>query len=144
MCSQPSQAVETGVCWEYQISLVNQLQCDAWINIPYYASDDYVANLALLIKNQLNSTINLYIELSNEIWNWQFWQATWNLNTATSMGNQSVLNYDNINNPGYWAWRLPAKRTIEIGNIFQQIYGNDKMMTKIRPILAGQIAYSEG
>jgi hypothetical protein len=144
LMSHPTMTKETGVCWEYQIELANQIQRDIWINIPYFADDDYIINLAILIKDQLDSNLNVYIELSNEIWNWQFWQAHWNLETATNLGNQSVLNYDNINNPGYWAWRLPAKRIIEIANIFKQIHGTDKMMTKIRPILAGQIAYSEG
>ena len=115
-----------------------------WINIPYYADDEYVSNLAVLLNNQLNPDIVIYVELSNEIWNWKFAQATWNLNLATSMGGQSILNYDGINNSAYWAWRLPAKRTIEIRNIFRDIFGEEQMMTRVRPILAGQVGYSEG
>ena len=144
LCTRPSQSTAAGVCWEYQISLINEVKKDMWINIPYYADDDYVTNLAILLSNQLNTNSNIYVELSNEIWNWQFSQAVWNINLATSMGSNSVLNYDGINNQGYWAWRLPAKRTIEISNIFREIFGDDKMMKKVRPILSGQIAYSEG
>ena len=55
LCSYPTMQVDTGVCWEYQISLVNQLQTDIWINVPYLATDNYITNLANLL-NDLEST----------------------------------------------------------------------------------------
>ena len=60
------------------------------------------------------------------------------------MGPDSDLNYDKKNNPTYWAWRLTARRSMEISNIFRQVYGDANMMKKIRPILAGQVSWSEG
>ncbi|CAF0926578.1 unnamed protein product [Rotaria sordida] len=63
---------------------------DIWINIPYGATDDYVLNVAQLMLNQLNPTINIYVEFSNELWNFIFAQATANLKAA----NDSVLNQD--------------------------------------------------
>lgn len=35
------------------------------------ADDDYVTNLAVLIKQNLNPNLNAYIEYSNEVWNWE-------------------------------------------------------------------------
>ncbi|CAF5142226.1 unnamed protein product, partial [Rotaria sp. Silwood1] len=84
--------------------IANQLNSnvDIWINIPYGATDDYVLNVAQLMLNQLNPTINIYVEFSNELWNFIFAQATANLKAA----NDSVLNqgdplrlaYDNSTN----------------------------------------------
>jgi hypothetical protein len=88
----------SGAPWEVIIQLVNTLKKDIWINVPHQATDDYVTNLAQLFKQNLDPTLNLYIEYSNEVWNWQFEQATWNLNFAidevTNKGDPNHLNYD--------------------------------------------------
>jgi hypothetical protein len=39
-----------------------------WINIPAMANDDYVLNAAKLIKDNLDESVNVYVEYSNELW----------------------------------------------------------------------------
>ena len=68
-----------GVAIEYMIQLCNKLQINPWFCIPHRATDDYIAQFARLVKDQLDPRLNVYIEYSNEIWNWQFHQAGWML-----------------------------------------------------------------
>ncbi len=37
--------------------------------------DTYVANLAALVKQNLNENLNVYVEYSNEVWNWEVCEA---------------------------------------------------------------------
>jgi hypothetical protein len=73
--------------WEHVILLSNETGTDAWINIPVFADDDYVLNVARMFaygsdgvnpytsprKNPayppLNPKLRLYVEYSNELWN---------------------------------------------------------------------------
>jgi hypothetical protein len=64
-----------GVAYEYIIALANTYTKDIWINIPHRASDDYITQMASLFKNGLKPGIRVYVEYSNEVWNWQFEQA---------------------------------------------------------------------
>ena len=53
--------------WEYAIQLCNQADMDMWINIPVSVDDDYIRNLAALIKATLKPNLNIYLEHSNEV-----------------------------------------------------------------------------
>jgi hypothetical protein len=64
-----------GVPWEITIALANKLKQDPWINVPHLADDAYVIELALLFKRELNPELRVYVEHSNEVWNWGFKQA---------------------------------------------------------------------
>lgn len=68
-----------GVAYEYMIQLCNLLQVDMWLCIPHRATDDYILQLARLVRSSLDPQLKVYVEYSNEIWNWQFQQAGWML-----------------------------------------------------------------
>jgi hypothetical protein len=131
-----------GVPWEHIIALANQTGKDIWINIPALVDDNYVLQLATLLKATLNSNIKVYVEYSNEVWNGSFQQATDNRNLATaevSSNPSSPLVYDGTTDPYTMAFRRTAKRLKEISDTFRTVYGDAAMMTQIRPILAGQV-----
>jgi len=65
------------VAYEYMIQLCNEMNKDAWICIPHLATDDYVRQLAALLKKQLKPGLRIYVEYSNEIWNGSFKQTQW-------------------------------------------------------------------
>lgn len=69
-----------GVPYEMMCDLCNTLNKDMWICIPHNASDEYISEMAGLIKERLNPKLKVYAEYSNEIWNWMFGQTQW-LNT---------------------------------------------------------------
>ena len=97
--------------------------------------------------SDLNPTNNIYVEYSNEVWNWQFRQATDNLHAANYSvlhdGDPHHLNYDNSNNPGYWAWRRTAYQIKHVADLFKTVFGDDNVgpWKRVRPILSGQVSY---
>lgn len=137
----PSQTGGKGVAWEYCIQLANETQKDMWINVPLKADDNYVLQLARLIRAQLNPNLKCYVEYSNEIWNFGFPQFHQNKNLAAAEVRTGNSDLDD-GAPGdtlKWANRRTGKRLMQISNIFRQEFGNAAMMTRIRPVLAGQI-----
>ena len=42
---------------------------DLWINIPGHADDDYIVNLAKLLKATVDPSLFIYYEYANEVWN---------------------------------------------------------------------------
>lgn len=146
-----------GIPWVYVAQLANTLHTNLWVNVPAHASDDYVKQLATYLKSAVASDLNIYIEYSNEVWNTGFEQASYNRNAAGAevvaakkAGKQSNLNYDNLavdtskadggGNVFTWADRRYARRLIEIGNIFKGVFGATSINTRIRPVLASQVA----
>ncbi len=51
------------------INLANTLQADAWLNVPFHASDDYAKRMAQLVKQGLNPAAKFIVEYGNEPWN---------------------------------------------------------------------------
>lgn len=59
-----------GVALEYVIALANQLDKHVWINMPHWADDNYVRNMARLFRDSLDEKLTIYVEWSNELWNY--------------------------------------------------------------------------
>jgi hypothetical protein len=77
-------AGEKGVPFEMMIALANQTQKDIWVCVPHQASNDFITQMATLFKDNLNPNLKIYLEYSNEVWNWQFQQAHYNNNNRPS------------------------------------------------------------
>ncbi len=135
-----------GWAWEYMILLANRTHTDMWINIPAGATDDYVTQLAKLLKsgNQytkgLESGLHIYIEYSNEVWNFGFPQYTWNSVAAKNEVAQgsSPLNNDGTTDPGTWSFRRYGERIYQISGLFKQVFGAAAINTTIRPVFLWQ------
>jgi len=59
-----------GASWESLIELANLTKADLWICIPHGATNDYIDNLAQLMEDDLDPSLTLYVEFSNECWNY--------------------------------------------------------------------------
>lgn len=127
-----------GLAWEYVVQLANETGKDAWINIPVAATDDYVRQLALFLKKGLNPNIKIYIEHSNEVWNFGFPQYIYNKLAAIDEVKKggSPLNNDGVKDEETWAHRRHAKRLHDIAETFKEVFGAQAMLTRIRPIYA--------
>jgi hypothetical protein len=68
-----------GVAWEVVANLCNRNRSDAWLCVPHRADDEYIRQMARFFKDHLKPERKVYLEFSNEIWNWQFPQAQWML-----------------------------------------------------------------
>ena len=123
----------SGIPWEACVKLANSAQKDMWINIPGHADDDYIVNLAKLLKATVDPSLFIYFEYANEVWNWQFEVATFNLHAANASvlnnGDPNNFNYDGCNNSGYWAWRRTAYMCKHIADLFKSVYGDEDAST---------------
>lgn len=61
-----------GIAPEYMIELSNTLDANPWFNMPHQANDDFVRNFAELVRDTLDPELTIYVEWSNEIWNYAF------------------------------------------------------------------------
>lgn len=149
-----------GWAWEYVITLANLVSKDIWINIPVSASgclpypekncetdtNSYIYQLASLLKNGnnytgnkgLSSGLKIYIEHSNEVWNFGFGQYTWNkLNAVDRVKNDPKISIAfNSTDQEVWARRNHALRLMEIGKIFASVFGSSAYNRKFFLIFA--------
>lgn len=65
----------TGIPYEWWAEICNLKQADAWVCIPHAADDDYIREMARLFRDELDPSLTIYVEYSNEIWNWIFEQT---------------------------------------------------------------------
>ena len=138
-----SQQNQQGAAWEYAILLANTLHRDMWVNIPDQADDDYVTQLATLIHATLNPSLHVYVEYSNEVWNYSFGQASRNQAAAEAIvaaNPNSPLaigcaDYDSCRYE--WGERLVGLNAVQDGQIFRTAFGANAQA--VRPVYATQL-----
>ena len=61
------------------MQLANDLDADPWFNMPHMADDTFVQNFATYVRDHLEPGRKVYVEWSNEIWNfgWGFEASQW-------------------------------------------------------------------
>lgn len=59
---------KTGVSIESQVTLCNFLGSNPWFNLPHIATDDYIRNMSLFIRDHLRPDVKIYFEIGNECW----------------------------------------------------------------------------
>ena len=147
LTTAPTQHGSVGIAWEYVIQLATATGKDIWINIPDQvdlndpSANNYVVQLATLIKNTLNPGIHVYVEYSNELWNGGFTQTHTNTASAVADVNSGAdpsLNYDKINNQWYWGYRRVAHQTLKISQLFAGVFGSSAINDTIRPVYMSQ------
>ncbi len=112
-----------GACWEHVVDIANRTETDAWINVPISASTDYIHELAEFFKANLSPDLTLYVESSNEVWNIApgFEQSVYNENEAAALGISPIENH--------------ARRTVEIAQIFETVFGIGSLNNRVQVIL---------
>src|SRR6202012_4159466 len=60
------------VAFEWQIDLCNRAHTDYWLNIPHEADAGTWQKIAQLVHDQLDPSLRVYVEWSNEVWNGSF------------------------------------------------------------------------
>lgn len=69
-----------GVAIEIMIQLANTVKVSPWFCMPHRATEEYMTEFAKMVKNKLDPSLKVYVEYSNELWNWSFQQSQWMLN----------------------------------------------------------------
>lgn len=117
-----------GWCWEYIVELGNTLKKDIWINIHMSCDSTYVTSLAAMLQRDLDPSINIYVESSNEVWSpTQLTHGPYNAAEAASRG----ITFDDNH----------AHRTVLLSKWFATVFGQGAINNRIRVIMAGQHAY---
>lgn len=147
---------DRGAPWEAFIELANIIGRDVWVNVPTHADDKYVTSLATLLSSTLDASLTIYVEYSNEIWNWGFQQS----HDVVTLANESVhadgdpfrLNYDggakctNLNPPYCWQPRLAVyTAAVRLPALFGAVFGagNVGPRRRVRPLFASQVAWDD-
>jgi hypothetical protein len=125
-----------GVSVETMVEFANRTGNDPWFTMPHQATDEYVTNFASYVKDNLNPNLTPYVEYTNEAWNGVFAQSNW-----IEKQSQGLISYSNTNNNGQIKKiNGYSKRTTEIMQIWDRVYGADK--EKVIGVMSGQAANS--
>lgn len=118
-----TQACDRGTSLEYMILLANRLKASPWFCMPHEATHDYVENFAKMVKEQLDPSLKIYVEYSNEVWNFQFAQARF----AGRLGLGMELGDD----PFEAGLFFYAKRAKEMFHIWEDVFGNTDRLVRV-------------
>jgi PKD repeat protein len=114
-----------GVPYEKMIELGNVAKKDVWICVPHRADDNYITQMAVLFRDKLDPKLTIYLEYSNEVWNWMFEQA----------------HYNDDNRPSNLTYaRAYAERATHVFEIWTTVFGNQKF--RIKRTLGMQAGYN--
>jgi hypothetical protein len=69
--------METGVPLEIMIELANTTGAEPWFTIPHLADEEYERRFLEMVRDTLRPDLRVWIEYSNEVWNFMFDQAHW-------------------------------------------------------------------
>lgn len=122
---------ETGIAWEWLILACNLARRDIWINVPYLADgSDYAKQLALLIQQQLDPSLKVWIEISNEC----IWSMFTNVNEAfIAKGTAMGLPGDRYEK----GFRYTAVAAARMFDDFESVFG--KNSPRVVKVMAGQM-----
>jgi hypothetical protein len=117
------------VAFEWQIDLCDRTKKDYWLNVPHEASASYWTELAQLVYTQLDPSLRVYLEWSNEVWNGSFPQNAYAAAEGQSLGlsgSDAAASY----------YVYEAVRMYEA---FEAVFG--KGSPRLVKVLSGQAAY---
>ncbi len=116
---------------EVMVALANKLQADPWFNMPHLSTPDYITQFATLVHQQLAGTQKVYVEFSNETWNYQFAQTQW----AQAQG---LLMWPNATSGFSANLNYTGMRVAQMCDIWKQVWGADA--NRVVCVLASQAA----
>ncbi len=120
-----------GLAYEWQIDLCNRAGADYWVTLPAQADDNYMRQLARLIRQYLDPDLRVYVELANEFWNYQREQQ-YALEKGIELGLQRP---DQPGDTFGTAMRWQAYRSAEMWAIFEEEWGEES--DRVINVLAG-------
>ncbi|GCE10610.1 carbohydrate-binding protein [Tengunoibacter tsumagoiensis] len=150
------------MAFEYMVKIANDNNKDLYIVVPDRANNDYITKLAQLLLYgsdgvnpytspqanpvwaPLKPSLKLYVEYTNEAWNFSFDQAH-DLYDGPIGAQQEIANNPNSplifdgNTDGNLIWhRNYANRSLNVSNIFRSVFGDASMGSRVRPLLYWQ------
>ena len=125
---------ERGVPLEIMLELANRVEADPWFNMPHRARDDYIKNFAEIVRDNLNPSLPVYVEYSNEVWNADFSQGNW-------VEQQGITEWSNDrSNNEIKRINWYGKRTAQMCDIWKGVFGEQSH--RVICVLSSQAANS--
>jgi hypothetical protein len=155
---------ERGMPIETMVALCNRTGTDAWINVPPMADSGYVANLVKTLLygsdgadpysaptpnpvwKPLEGNLKLYLEYGNELWNFAggfngfAWLHEQSKALQAGARNEPIF-FDAQNDEWVSLFRWMGWRAAQMSLWARSGAGDANMMTRVRPVLEGQIGY---
>ena len=119
-----------GAPLEIMVALSNKLKAAPWFNMPHQATDDYLTNFAKTVKESLAPDLKVYVEFSNEVWNWNFRATHYALEQGKARWGQDKTD-------ALWHWY--GMRTAQMCNIWKTVFGEQK--NRIVCVISTQTAW---
>ena len=119
---------QRGVPVEVAIHLCNAIRADCWLNVPHKADDNYILQMAMLTHRLLGKTQAVYVEFSNEVWNYLFAQAAY----ARAEGKRLWPSASGFQANRDWY----GMRTAQMCDIWKGVWGSDA--ARVHCVLSGQ------
>jgi hypothetical protein len=114
-----------GVPVEVMVDLCNELKANAWFCMPHLASDDYVRQFAAMVKRNLDPSLKVYLEYSNEVWNGMFEQHRYAEEQAKKLG------LGPKERPWEGAAMFYGRRSVEMFRIWEEVFGNHERLVRV-------------
>ncbi len=129
---------------EICIDLCNKLHADAWFCIPHLADEGYIREFARLVKSRLDPGLKVYVEYSNELWNFQFPQTNYFKAKATEAFDAKVrageMEESRRNQELYaMLWDMEALSAARALKIFRDEFADN---ARLIPVIGSQSANS--
>ncbi len=105
-----------GIALEHQIGLANAASASPWFTVPLNADADYQRRMAQMVHDQIPAGRPVYVELSNETWNYGFGQA----HQLQAEGVAAKLS----DNPFMAAQFVYAQRIIDMMAIWSKVFAD--------------------
>jgi hypothetical protein len=118
------------VAFEWQIDICNRAKKDYWLNVPHEANASYWTQLAQLVYAQLDPSLRVYLEWSNEVWNGGEPQYSY---AQTQGQNLGLAGADP--EASYYVYE-----SVRMYEAFEAVFG--KGSPRLVKVLAGQAAYN--
>lgn len=118
----------TPIAYEWMIDLCNRTNKHMWVNVPHQADANYMTQLATLIKNNLNASLNVYVEYSNETWNGTFGDR----DGMPGQYTYCIANSAGLpgSNETYRSQAFHTKKSCEVFKAFNDVFGSSKSRVK--------------
>ena len=116
-----SQTVK-GVALEHMVQLCNRLSVEPWFCMPHAACDDYVRRFAQLVKSDLDPSLRVHVEYSNECWNAAFPQARYCRVRGFRLG---------LGESGESQLQFYSQRAVEVFTLWEEVFGGVERLVRV-------------
>lgn len=124
-----------GVPIEIIVDLANRVGADAWINIPHGANDTLVRDYAKIVRDRLDPRLKVFVEYSNEVWNFGFGQAQFAFDTANARWSAAFAKQCTGNPDRGTAWmQFYGLRAAKVMSIFKSTFGKAAKSRLVRVV----------